>query len=111
MTQQKHLLGVLPKRDGKTIQKGALDQFVIHVDPILGAEEAVLQFFALTNQPFEMIESKAFQNIYRSIGTTCPIASANVLRAHQEVRFNDIRQDIQAELDSTCKTFSISFDA
>jgi hypothetical protein len=42
-----------------------MEQFVTQVEPIPSAEEAIVQFFALTNQPFEMIEHKSFQNLYR----------------------------------------------
>jgi hypothetical protein len=80
------------------------------VSPIPSREEAVLQIFALTNQPFELLEHKSFKTLYRSVGKTCPIESANVLYIRQEARFNDMRKELKLEIDSTCNTFSISFD-
>jgi hypothetical protein len=77
--KQKHHLRVQPThKDG--VKLGAIDKFAVAIDPILSAEEAVLQFFAITNQPFELVEHKAFFNLYRSISTTCPIQSASILR-------------------------------
>jgi hypothetical protein len=107
---QKHALGIPAKKNGVAIQPRAMDQYVVQQDPIPSAEEALLQFFALTNQPFEMIEHKSFQNIYKSVGTTCPIQSAGVLYNRQEARFNDTRKELSTELNDTCETFSISFD-
>jgi hypothetical protein len=110
MNRQKHQLGVLPKyKDSKT-QEGAMNKFVKAVDPIPTAEEAVLQFFAFTNQPFELIEHKGFKNLYRSVGATCPIESADVLSVRQEARFNATRRELKVEFKKTCETFSISFD-
>ena len=110
MTKQKHQLGIQPEHTSKSMRAGALSKYVVPVEAIPTAEEAVLQFFALTNQPFEMIESKGFKNLYRSVGTTCPIESANTLNSRMEDRFNTARRDIKSELDITCETFSISFD-
>jgi hypothetical protein len=110
MNRQKHQLGVLPKyKDSKT-QEGAMNKFVKAVDPIPTAKEAVLQFFAFTNQPFELIEHKGFKNLYRSVGATCPIESTDVLSVRQEARFNATRRELKVEFKKTCKTFSISFD-
>jgi hypothetical protein len=61
-----------------------MDKFAVAVELILSAEEAVLQFFAITNQPFKLIEHKAFLNLYRSVGTTCLIQSAGTLYNRQE---------------------------
>jgi hypothetical protein len=82
MNKQKHLLGVLLTQKKSDIHQGAMNKFVRAISPIPSAEEAVLQFFALTNQPFELIEHKSFKNLYRSISTTCPIKSANTLCLH-----------------------------
>lgn len=70
-----------------------MDRFTVVVDPILGAEEAVLQFFALTNQPFHIIEHQSFKNLYRSVGTTCCIRSADTLHNQQLSRFNDSHRE------------------
>lgn len=110
INKQKHLLGVFPKQKKGDIRQGAMNKFVRAVSPIPSAEEAVLQFFALTNQPFELVEHKSFKNLYRSVGTTCLIESANVLYIRQEAQFNDMWKELKLEIDSTCSTFSILFD-
>jgi hypothetical protein len=78
INKQKHQLRVQPTRKD-SVKLGAIDKFAVVVDPILSAEEAVLQFFAITNQLFELVKHKAFLNLYRSISTTCPIKSAKTL--------------------------------
>jgi hypothetical protein len=110
MNKQKHQLGVLPKQSRIGKQDGAINGFMVPVETIPSAEEAVIQFFALTNQPFELIEHKGFKNLYRSVGTTCPIESAGTLKLRQEDRFNATRRELKAEFNTTCETFSISFD-
>jgi hypothetical protein len=87
-----------------------MDKFAVAVEPIPSAEKAVLQFFAITNQPFELIEHKAFLNLYRSVGTTCSIQSAGTLHNRQESRFNDSRLEIRKEIEEDCVSFSILFD-
>lgn len=83
MDKQKHHLRVQPTgKDGVKLR--AMDKFAVAIDLIPSAEEAVLQFFAMTNQPFELVEHKAFLNLYRSISTTCPIKSASTLRNREE---------------------------
>ena len=79
MNSQKHKLGIQPTLKGSVLRAGAMDQFVTHVEPIPSAEEAVLQFFALTNQSFEIIQHKSFQNLYRSVDTTYSISSTDIL--------------------------------
>lgn len=77
MDKEKHNLGIKPKRrrgDGSM-----MENFLTVVEPILSAEEALLQFFTITNQPFDLIEHKAFKNLYQSIGTTTPISNPNTL--------------------------------
>ena len=80
MNKQKYQLGILPKQSRIGKQDGAIDGFIVPMETIPLAEEAVIQFFALTNQPFELIEYKGFKNLYRSIGTTCLIESAGTLK-------------------------------
>jgi hypothetical protein len=87
-----------------------MDRFAGVINRIPSAEEALLQFVATCNQPFEIVERKAFQNIYRSVGTTCPIQSAGTLHNRQESRFNDARKELAKELEDDCQSFSISFD-
>jgi hypothetical protein len=106
MDARKHALGIPAKKNGVAVQPGAMNQYVVQQDPTPSAQEALLQFFALTNQPFEMIEHKSFQNIFKSVGATCPIQSANVLRNRLEVRFNDTRRELSTELNDTCEAFS-----
>jgi hypothetical protein len=110
LNKQKHKLGVLPKVKGRTIRLGAMDQFVVTTEPIPTSEEALLQCFAVTNQPFELVEHKTFQNLYRSTGVVCPIRNAKTFHQRQELRFNDSRCDLKIEFDTACKSFSISFD-
>jgi hypothetical protein len=110
MNKQKHQLGILPKQKGGKRQEGAMNKFIQPIEAIPTAEEAVLQVFALTNQSFELVEHQGFKNLYRSVGTTCPINSANVLYIRQEARFNASRQELKVEFDETCETFSFSFD-
>jgi hypothetical protein len=108
MDKRKHQLGEKPLLKGA--KKGAMDAFTVAVDPIPSAEDAILQFFAVTCQPFDLIEHKTFLNLFRSNGTTCPIQSADTLYNRQKSRFNDSRRELQKELDTDCQTFSISFD-
>lgn len=42
MTKQKYQLGIQPTNTSKGRQEGALSKFIVLVEPILSAEEAVL---------------------------------------------------------------------
>jgi hypothetical protein len=110
LTEEKHELGLPPIHKSKTSQKGAMKTFLVPVEAIPSAEEAVLQFIAMSNQPFTIVESKAFKNLYRSVGTIAPIESAGTARNRIEDRFNSSRREMKAEFDETCETFSFSFD-
>jgi hypothetical protein len=79
MTAQKHKLGVPPTHKSGRVQIGAMAKFAVPVEPILSPEEAVLQFVALSNQPFTIVEGKGFKNLFRSNGTSCTIESAETL--------------------------------
>lgn len=108
MTKKKHQLGEKPIVKGS--QKGAIDAFAVIVDPIPNTEEAILQFFAVTCQLFDLIKHKTFLNLFRSIGTVSLIQTARTLHNRQKIRFNDTRRELQRELERDCQTFSISFD-
>jgi hypothetical protein len=110
MTKEKHLLKQPPKAKKNLPVQGGMDQFVRAVSPIPSPEEASLKFFAMTNQPFELVEHKSFKNIYRSIGLICLIGSAGTLAQREGTRFNDTRKALKVQIDKTCTSFSISFD-
>jgi hypothetical protein len=73
---------VLLKQKKDVVCKRAIIKFVKAIEPILCVEKAVLQFFALTNQLFNLIEHKSFKNLYRFVSTTCLIESANTLYSY-----------------------------
>ena len=89
---------------------GSLMQYTAPVRSIPLPKEAALRFFALTDTPLDQVKTTAFQDLYRSRGTTAPFESRGALRNFCEQRFNDIRREQAAELQQTCETFSLSFD-
>ena len=108
--KRKHLLGELPKKSQYVTKSGVMNKFTVAVKPIPSPEEAILRFFSITNQAFEVINHETFQDLYRSIGTTCPIASADTLKTRIRTRFNKSRRELASELDKDCVSFSMLFD-
>jgi hypothetical protein len=64
----------------------------------------------MTNQLYDLVEHKAFKDLYCSIGIICPFASSIALAKNERLQFNDSRKALRAEIEETCQSFSISFD-
>lgn len=79
-----------------------MGQFVCAISPIPSSKEAVLRFFAMTNQSYDLLEHKAFKDLYRSIGTICPFASSMALAENEGLRFSDSKKALRAEIEETC---------
>jgi hypothetical protein len=110
MDEQKHKLGVQPKQRKGLRGFQPITGYMRSTEPIPSAEEAILQFVTVTNQAFQTIEHKTFENLYKSVGTTPSISSADTLKTRLLDRFNLCRKQMAKEIKDTCETFSISFD-
>jgi len=109
--EKKHKLGVDPvQKKGQGGHIKPITGFASTVERIPGAEEAILQFVSVTDQAFEVVEHKTFENLYKSIGTIPSILSADTLKNRMQDRFNTARKQMAKEIKDTCETFSISFD-
>jgi hypothetical protein len=58
LTKPKDQLGILPTYITKN--RSQMDQYLLLKEVVLSLEEALIQFFVVTNQPFTLVENKAF---------------------------------------------------
>jgi hypothetical protein len=56
----------------------------------------------MTNQLYNLVEYKAFKDLYHSIGTICPFASSIALAENEGLQFNDSRKALRAKIEETC---------
>jgi len=81
INETKHKLGVEPiVKKGQGGNNKPITTFMQPIERVPGAEEAILQFIAVTDQPFEVVEHKTFENLYKSVGTVPLILNADIAK-------------------------------
>jgi hypothetical protein len=76
----------------------------------LGARESTRRWFVKARQPFSIVESSEFQEMFLAHNTQCAYKSRNNLRNHIFDDFKLRREALKIELEHTCISVSFTLD-
>jgi hypothetical protein len=76
----------------------------------LTAKESIRRWFVKHRQPFSVVETPAFQEMFLAHNTTCAYRSRITLRNHIYTDFVERREKLKIELEYNCITISFTLD-
>ncbi|KJZ69051.1 hypothetical protein HIM_11562 [Hirsutella minnesotensis 3608] len=76
----------------------------------LTAKESIRRWFVKHRQPFSVVETPAFQEMFLAHNTTCAYRSRITLRNHIHTDFVERREKLKIEFEYNCSTISFTLD-